>query len=123
MAAVNAVLKRVGQRDQSREIYEDKWTVSEKIEQLMRLLSDRARLKFSELFEGVTSRSEVVCTFLALLELIRLKQLTAVQPEAFGEIEICRAAAAPAPAATEPVGPGPNPSGQDRPQPASESWS
>ena len=30
-------------------------------------------------------------TFLALLELIRLKQLTAVQPEAFGEIELCRA--------------------------------
>jgi chromatin segregation and condensation protein Rec8/ScpA/Scc1 (kleisin family) len=31
-------------------------------------------------------------TFLALLELIRLKQLIAVQPEVFGEIEICRAA-------------------------------
>jgi segregation and condensation protein A len=121
--AVNAVLKRVGQRDQSREIYEDKWTVSEKIEQLMRLLADHARLKFSELFEGVTSRSEVVCTFLALLELIRLKQLTAVQPKAFGEIEICRATASPSAAATEPVAVGPNPPGQDRPQPASESWS
>jgi len=30
-----------------------------------------------------------------LLELIRLKQLSAVQREPFGEIEICRAAAAP----------------------------
>jgi segregation and condensation protein A len=39
----------------------------------------------------VTSRSEVVVTFLALLELIRLKQLVAVQTEAFGEIVICRA--------------------------------
>ena len=37
------------------------------------------------------SRTEVVVTFLALLELIRLKQLVAEQPEAFGEIEICRA--------------------------------
>ena len=53
-------------------------------------------MRFSELFEGVTSRSEVVVTFLALLELIRLKQITAVQREPFGEIEICRVTPAPA---------------------------
>jgi chromatin segregation and condensation protein Rec8/ScpA/Scc1 (kleisin family) len=53
------------------------------------------------LFESAASRSEVVCTFLALLELIRLKQLVCAQPEPFAEIEIRRAAtsiAAPAPA-------------------------
>jgi segregation and condensation protein A len=55
------------------------------------MLGERSTLKFSELFDGVTSRTEVVVTFLALLELIRLKQLTAVQREAFAEIEICRA--------------------------------
>jgi segregation and condensation protein A len=55
----------------------------------MRAIKDRP-MKFSELFEGVTSRSEVVVTFLALLELIRLKQIVAFQREAFGEIEICR---------------------------------
>ena len=43
----------------------------------MRVLSERPSVRFSELFAGVTSRSEVVATFLALLELIRLKQLTA----------------------------------------------
>jgi segregation and condensation protein A len=88
--AVNAVLQRFAIRDDSREIYEDKWTVSEKIEHLMRLTTQRPTLKFSELFEGVTSRSEVVCTFLALLELMRLKQLACAQSEAFGEIEINR---------------------------------
>src|SRR2546430_35516 len=56
---------------------------------------ERPSMKFSELFEGVTSRSEVVVTFLALLELIRLKQIVAIQAEPFGEIEI----ACPAPAA------------------------
>jgi segregation and condensation protein A len=90
--AVNNVLKRFQHRDEPREIFEDKWTVSEKIEQLMRGMSERQQLKFSELFAGVTSRSEVVVTFLALLELIRLKQIVAIQSEAFGEIEICRAA-------------------------------
>ena len=89
--AVNAVLKRFEKRDDQREIFEDKWTVSEKIERLMQALAERSSLRFSDLFQGVTSRSEVVVTFLALLELIRLKQITAAQREPFGEIEISRA--------------------------------
>ena len=105
--AVNSVLQRVVQRPDQRDIFEDKWSVSEKIERLMRALSERSRLKFSELFAGATSRSEVVVTFLALLELIRLKQLMAVQAEAFGEIEICLAPAvaepAPIPAGSPPA--------------------
>ena len=46
------------------------------------------RLKFSGLFGGVRSRGEVVATFLALLELIRLKRIMATQGNSFGEIEI-----------------------------------
>jgi segregation and condensation protein A len=90
VSAVNSVLKRFNKKEDLRDIFEDKWSVSEKIEHLLRALSERLRMKFSELFDGVTSRSEVVVTFLALLELIRLKQLTVLQPEPFGEIEVCR---------------------------------
>ena len=90
--ALNSVLKRVQQREDLRDIFEDKWTVSEKIEYIIRVLASRDGVRFSELFEDATSRSEVVCTFLALLELIRLKQLVCVQPEDFTEIEIRRAA-------------------------------
>jgi segregation and condensation protein A len=89
--AVNGVLKRFGTREDLRDIFEDKWTVSEKIEFLVGLIKERGSLKFSELFAEATSRSEVVCTFLALLELMRLKQLVCAQPEAFGEIEISAA--------------------------------
>lgn len=89
--AVNSVLKRFEKRDSTREIFEDKWTVSEKIEYIVRTLTSRENIRFSELFEDAMSRSEVVCTFLALLELIRLKQLVCAQPEAFAEIEIRRA--------------------------------
>ncbi|HVM49484.1 MAG TPA: segregation/condensation protein A [Candidatus Acidoferrum sp.] len=100
--AVTVILKRFGEREDHREIYEDKWTVSEKIELLMRILGERGSVKFSELFAGAASRSEVVVTFLALLELIRLHQITALQHEAFGEIEICRAnPPAPEPPKTE----------------------
>jgi segregation and condensation protein A len=89
--AVNGVLQRFGRRDISGDIFEDKWTVSEKIEHLRRILAERGSVRFGELFESASSRSEVICTFLALLELIRLKQLVCVQPEPFAEIEIRRA--------------------------------
>jgi segregation and condensation protein A len=93
--AIQSVLKRVGQREDLREIFEDKWTVSEKIEFLLKLTAEQSVVKFSELFARAASRSEVVCIFLALLELIRLKQLICTQPEDFGEIEITRAPAPP----------------------------
>ncbi|MCW5554849.1 MAG: segregation/condensation protein A [Verrucomicrobiae bacterium] len=98
--AVNAVLKRFEKRDEARDIFEDKWTVSEKIEHILGVIAERATVRFSELFAAATSRSEVVCTFLALLELIRLKQIAVMQPEAFAEIEIRRAVSA---AATPPA--------------------
>lgn len=103
--AVNAVLKRFEKTNDQRDIFEDKWTVSEKIEQLLRILAERTNLKFSELFESLTSRSEVVVTFLALLELIRLKQAIAIQRVSFGEIEICQATpAVTGPAVAAPAG-------------------
>jgi segregation and condensation protein A len=71
--------------------------VSEKIEFLLKLTAERAVVRFSELFGEAASRAEIVCTFLALLELIRLKQLACVQGEDFGEIEIKRAVAAQTP--------------------------
>jgi segregation and condensation protein A len=89
--AVNSVLKRFNKPADGRDIFEDKWTVSEKIEFILKVIAERGSLKFSELFENAASRSEVICTFLALLELIRLKQLACAQPEDFSEIEIRRA--------------------------------
>jgi segregation and condensation protein A len=92
--AVNGVLQRFKKREgDAREIFEDKWTVSEKIESILKIISERGSVRFAELFETAANRSEVVCTFLALLELIRLKQLVCTQPEPFAEIEISRAQA------------------------------
>jgi segregation and condensation protein A len=49
-----------------------------------------SRYGFTELFANAASRAEIVVTFLALLELIRLKQLRVAQDGAFGEIEVQR---------------------------------
>lgn len=86
--AVSTVLKRFGRNEETRDIFQDRWSVSEKIEMLRQVLSQKPRQKFTELFSSATSRTEVVVTFLAMLELIRLRVLIVVQHSPFSEIEI-----------------------------------
>ncbi len=86
--AFQTVIKRIEAREDLREIFGEHFTVSDKIETILQRLADGVALKFSELFAGAASRVEVVVTFLALLELIRLRQVRATQADAFAEIEI-----------------------------------
>ena len=86
--AVSVILKRFGERDDVREIQADPYTVSEKMAALRMLIQERGRFRFSELFAEARSRSEVVVTFLAMLELTRLRHLQVIQSEDFGEIEV-----------------------------------
>jgi len=71
-----------------REIFGENFTVSDKIERILQTLAGGTSVRFSELFARMASRIEIVVTFLALLELIRLKQVRAIQPDEFEEIEI-----------------------------------
>ncbi len=64
-------------------------------------IREHGRLAFSALFEPGAPRSELIVTFLALLELIRLRVLGAVQTAKFGEIEIL-VLEAPGPVAIDP---------------------
>jgi segregation and condensation protein A len=89
--AFQAVIKRVEAQENLREIFGEHFTVSDKIDWILQRVTHGASLRFSELFEGVASRVEIVVTFLALLELVRLKQVRALQTSAFQEIEIAPA--------------------------------
>ncbi len=91
--AFQNVIKRVEERENLTEIFGEHFSVSDKIEVILQRISGGAPLSFSALFESVASRLEVVVTFLALLELIRLKQVRAIQKSVFDEIEIAPAAA------------------------------
>ena len=88
--AFQTVLKRLEKKEDLREIFEENFTVSDKIDLIMKMTAGGVSLRFSELFVSVASRVEVVVTFLALLEFIRLQQLRAAQSEPFGEIEVRR---------------------------------
>ncbi len=86
--AFQNVLKRLDAREALREIFGENFTVSDKIEWILQRVGAGRALRFTELFEQAASRVEIVVTFLALLELIRLKQVRAMQKNIFEEIEI-----------------------------------
>jgi len=89
--AFQRVLKKLeSKREDLREIFEENYTVSDKIDHLLRAVQPDKPGFFSELFASAASRTEIVVTFLALLELIRLKQFRVTQKEPFAEIEIRR---------------------------------
>jgi segregation and condensation protein A len=85
--AFSDALKKVKDED-LREIFAERFTVAEKIEVLGGRLRREERFSLSRMFEGMRSRYEIACTFMALLELIRLNQARAVQKETYGEIWI-----------------------------------
>jgi segregation and condensation protein A len=66
----------------------DVYTVEEKIEYLRRLLSERGVLLFSSILSSCADRSEKVTTFLALLELIKIRDVETTQADVFEDITI-----------------------------------
>jgi segregation and condensation protein A len=91
--AFQEVIKRVEAREDLREIFGERFSVSDKIEKILERVSNGTPVRFSELFGQIVSRLEIVVTFLALLELIRLNQVRALQPKMFDEIQIAAIAA------------------------------
>jgi len=87
ISAFSDVLKRVDEVS-LRQMFDDRFTVADKIMYLSERLGREGTVKFTDLFSEATTRPEIIVTFLALLELIRLKQAHAVQEEPFGDIFI-----------------------------------
>ncbi len=75
---------------QEKKIVKDKFTVAQKISQIKDVLLTRARFKFAEMFDEAHTRSEVINTFLALLELLKRQYVTVCQNSLFDDIDIIR---------------------------------
>ena len=88
MDAFGKVLER--SKTQIYEVEQEAWTVEMKVADLRTQLSVRRQVAFLELFAPGKSTLELVVTFLALLELARLRFCEAVQERPFGEILIVR---------------------------------
>src|ERR1700719_3901148 len=77
--AFQEVIKRVEAREDLGEIFAERFSVSDKIEKILERVGNGTPVRFSELFGQIASRIEIVVTFLALLELIRLNQVRVLQ--------------------------------------------
>ena len=63
-------------------------SIQEKIDKIRGLMDKAKTVRFHELLEGANDRTEVVVNFLALLELVRMRVVSAEQCNEFGEIVI-----------------------------------
>lgn len=88
--AFQGILQRFNDDDAFNEIIDERWTVSDKIDHLLKTIAPGAIVKFSALFEGVSTKGEVIVTFLALLELMKLNHFRVRQESNLGEIELQR---------------------------------
>jgi segregation and condensation protein A len=65
-----------------------RWSVPDKMELIVGMMRERAHVYFSSLFHAESPRGEIIVTFLALLELLRLQQIVLQQNDSFHEIVI-----------------------------------
>jgi len=91
ITAFNGVLKQIPTEDLSA-LFLASYNVADKIEAILNALTANESVSFYSLFEHMANRQEVVCTFLAVLELIRLRQAQVIQESPFSEIKITRVA-------------------------------
>jgi segregation and condensation protein A len=73
------------------EILPDNLTVRERMNAILEMLEGQESVNFVELFEPACHRLVVIVTFLALLELMRLRTARVFQPDHFGPILVSRA--------------------------------
>jgi len=66
--------------------------IERRIEQLLARLSETEALGFEDLFSDVQSRAGIIVTFLAMLEMIRLKLIRVFQSGALGPIRVYKRA-------------------------------
>ncbi len=72
------------------QIIKDEFTVSEKIHDVLHMLVDNKKVMFTDLFKAAKNKAEIITTFLAILELIKIREISIIQHAHFGEIEIVK---------------------------------
>jgi len=89
ITAFKSALKEVP-KDVFFEIVKDEFTIEEKIHDILHLLVDKERVGLTDVFRRARNKHEIIVSFLAILELIRLNEIIAVQHDLFAEVEIVR---------------------------------
>ena len=67
---------------------EPKISIDERIDHIRKILSNKLRFSFSNFLKAAQSKTEIIVSFLAVLELAKQKELVFEQDELFSEIHI-----------------------------------
>ncbi|MEE8219696.1 MAG: segregation/condensation protein A [bacterium] len=87
LEAFTALVERLPEAE-AQELVIEEMSVTEMIHTVVERLEGEGPIAFEALFEGATHRFEIVVTFLAILEMIRLKMILAQQRQPFGPIRV-----------------------------------
>ena len=71
-----------------KKVLEEVMTISEKIDHLQKEIHQKVEMKLRDLIRTAKNKTEVIVTFLALLELVKQKILIVDQQELFADITI-----------------------------------
>jgi len=85
LTALSDALENVKEEDLI-EIFAEEYSVSQKINFVKESLRITKKLSVTDLFCGMTSRNEIICTFLAILELMKSNEIMAIQDNSFDSI-------------------------------------
>jgi segregation and condensation protein A len=74
----------------SYEVAREEYTVEEKVHAILHMLVDRPSVRLQELFDSARNKIEVIVTFMAVLELCKMKEVVVAQKRLFADIELIR---------------------------------
>ncbi len=86
----NTVLRRLSEKLVVGDIQDDSVTVVDQMEYLIERIQTDATFEFSSIFPGPTSLKKLVVTFIAILELTRMRRLKVRQNDAFNDFIVIR---------------------------------
>ena len=103
ISAFRKVLERAATEEGFKHVVAiDNVKIDDRIEHIIGMLTEREELPFAELFTGDTRKIVLVVTFMALLELVKMQEITFRQEQQFGQIFVVkRHTREPLPAAAE----------------------
>lgn len=89
--AFKSVLYKKKPEERVSKVRKDPMPLSRRVIEIYRMLRHKSKIFFSRLYDKKTSKLEIITTFLAVLELVKMKRINAVQEKQFGEIVLtCR---------------------------------
>ena len=89
---INAFTKalRKFKEEKTYEITSEEFTVEQKIHDILHTLMAKESVLLNDFFSEANTKPEVIVTFMAILELIRLKEIKVMQKRLFSDIEVVR---------------------------------